>query len=264
MELKDYWRTVRRRWRVVVLVSVLVGARGRGRRDLAGDPSVRLHGPDLRLDQPVGHDRRLPGSLFATQRVASYADLVKSRQLAERVNDDLGGSSTREDLRGQVSAAAVPETVILEITATDPDPERARDIAQAYAEGLQRVVAELETPRGQPTPLDQGVHRRQRAGRPSPVSPAAAAQPRRSPACSACCWGSAWPWPASCWTPGQRRRGRRRVTTAPVLGNINHDATPASPAMRSPSRRPRGPRRSGCCAPTCSSSTSTTRRRSSW
>ena len=38
------------------------------------------------------------GSLFATQRVASYADLVGSRQLAERVSDDLGGSLDPDEL----------------------------------------------------------------------------------------------------------------------------------------------------------------------
>jgi capsular exopolysaccharide synthesis family protein len=39
--------------------------------------------------------------------------------------------------------------VLLEIEAQDADPERARDIAQAYAEQLQLLVEELETPRGE-------------------------------------------------------------------------------------------------------------------
>jgi capsular exopolysaccharide synthesis family protein len=46
-----------------------------------------------------------------------------------------------------------PETVILQITAQDPDPTAARDVAQAYAEQLKRLVANLETPEGKRAPL---------------------------------------------------------------------------------------------------------------
>src|SRR3546814_3832142 len=88
------------------------------------------------------------GNLFATQRVASYADIVGSRQLGDRVADALGGDYDGDALAGKVKAVVVPETVILEITATDTDPETARDIAQAYAEGLSATVADLETPDG--------------------------------------------------------------------------------------------------------------------
>ena len=54
-----------------------------------------------------------------------------------------------EDLRELVEATVVPETVILEITATHPDPEVAAQVAQAYAEQLQDLVRELETPQGE-------------------------------------------------------------------------------------------------------------------
>ena len=90
------------------------------------------------------------GGLFATQRVASYADLVpKSRQLADDVVEALGGDADAGDLQEQITAQVVPDTVNLEITATDPDPVRARDIAQAYAEALSDMVSNLETPDGQ-------------------------------------------------------------------------------------------------------------------
>jgi capsular exopolysaccharide synthesis family protein len=88
------------------------------------------------------------GNLFATQRVTSYADLVASRRVAESVADRLGDDTDPRDLREQVEATVVPETVILEISATDADPERAADLAQAYAEELSLLVDELETPKG--------------------------------------------------------------------------------------------------------------------
>lgn len=93
------------------------------------------------------------GNLFATQRVTSYADLVGSRQLAENVSQALGGDLDPDELKAAVEATVVPETVILQITATDPDPVLARQLAQAYGEELAELVTDLETPQGKRDPL---------------------------------------------------------------------------------------------------------------
>lgn len=146
MELQDYWRTVRRRWMLVVgsvVVLVALAAAYTWSVTPLYSSSTRLFVSTSQADENSAYT----GNLFATQRVASYADLVTSNQLAERVSDDLGGIPTGE-LRGKVTASSVPETVLLEISATDADPELARDIAQAYAEQLQELVEELETPSG--------------------------------------------------------------------------------------------------------------------
>jgi len=152
VELKDYWITIRRRWRVValVLVSALAAA---AFLTWQATPlyasSARLFVSTSESDTSAAYQ----GGLFATQRVASYADLVKSRQLAARVSDELGGELDADELTEQVEATVVPATVILEITATDADPAVARDIAQAYAEGLRELVFDLETPTGQDNAL---------------------------------------------------------------------------------------------------------------
>ncbi len=149
MELQDYWRTVRRRWRLVlgsVLVVLAVAAVWTWSVTPTYASTTRIFVSTSQTDESTAYT----GNLFATQRVASYADLVTSNQLAERVATELGDTEAM-DLREQVTASAVPETVLLEIEATDADPERARDIAQAYAEQLQLLVEELETPRGETT-----------------------------------------------------------------------------------------------------------------
>lgn len=148
MELKDYWLTVRRRWRVVVatLVATLaVAAAVTLQATPQYDSSTRLFVSTSESDTSSAYT----GNLFATQRVASYADLVGSRQLAGQVEDSVGGEVAAEDLRELVEATVVPETVILEITATHPDAEVAARVAQAYAEELQALVSELETPQGE-------------------------------------------------------------------------------------------------------------------
>ncbi len=146
MELQDYWRTIRRRWMLVlgsVVVLVALAAAYTWSVTPLYSSSTRLFVSTSQADESSAYT----GNLFATQRVASYADLVTSNQLAERVSEDVGGIPP-DELRDRVTATNVPETVILEITATHPDPEVAQAIAQAYATQLQDLVEELETPRG--------------------------------------------------------------------------------------------------------------------
>ena len=148
VELKEYWFVIRRRW--LQVVACLVGAMAVAA--LLTWQTTPLYSSTARLfvsTSPSDTNDAYTGGLFATQRVASYADLVQSTQLAERVGSALGDGASESELRGQVTASVVPETVILEISATDPDPERARDVAQAYAEGLSDLVVDLETPSGQ-------------------------------------------------------------------------------------------------------------------
>ncbi|MGZ4626636.1 MAG: YveK family protein, partial [Kineosporiaceae bacterium] len=148
MELKDYWRTIRRRWKAVLVCLALTLAAAAlltWQTTPLYSSSTKIFVATTQSDTAAAYQ----GNLFATQRVASYADLVGSRKLAERVATDLGGNLDPAVLQDEVSAQVSPETVILEITATDPDPVRARDIAQAYAESLSQLVADLETPNGQ-------------------------------------------------------------------------------------------------------------------
>src|SRR3546814_17365190 len=74
------------------------------------------------------------GNLFATQRVASYAEMVGRRQLGGRVADALGGDYDGDVLEGKVQAVVGPETAILDITAPTTDHEAARAQAPDQAE----------------------------------------------------------------------------------------------------------------------------------
>lgn len=148
VELKDYLLIVRRRWRLILLALlavVAVATTVTAQATPMYSSSARLFVSTTEADA----GQAFAGGQFAAQRVSSYADLVpKSRRLADEVSDALGGGTDALQLQGGVTAAVVPETVNLEITALDADPVRARDIAQAYAEALSNLVAELETPEG--------------------------------------------------------------------------------------------------------------------
>lgn len=150
MELRDYLKVVRRRWRIIVTSLLVVVA-------LAAIVTYRTtpqYQSDARLfvstsDQSASE--AFQGGSFAIQRVTSYADLVNGQELSSRVVDKLSLKISPATLSKEITATVVPETVILEISATDPDPARAQQIAQTTASELTGFVKELETPDGKKT-----------------------------------------------------------------------------------------------------------------
>ncbi len=148
MELRDYWNTIRRRW-VSVAVCFLLALAVAGAITWQMTPQYESRAQLFISTSESDTSTAYQGGLYATQRVASYAELVnESRQLAERVSNSLGGELDPDQLQQNVTATVKPETVILELAVVDPDAARARDVAQAYAEGLSELVSDLETPPG--------------------------------------------------------------------------------------------------------------------
>ena len=86
----------------------------------------------------------LEGNAFAESRVISYVTLATSPRMLQAVADELGLDKTGRELAGKIEAASPPQTVLLNITATDPQAEQAAKIADATARQLIRAVAETE------------------------------------------------------------------------------------------------------------------------
>lgn len=149
MELRDYLRAIRRRWRVVLLLTLLAGASAAA-YSFAAVPQYASSAQLFVTTPSEGStsDASYQGALFSQQRVQSYAIQVGTRDMATKVIADLGLDVGVDELRDEVDASVVAQTVILTITVTDPEPERARAIAQAYAEQLSAWVESTETPAG--------------------------------------------------------------------------------------------------------------------
>ena len=64
---------------------------------------------------------------------------------AQRVVDDLGVDLSATELSAKVTAEAVPQTVLLNISVADADPQEAQRLAQAFSVQLTEMVSELET-----------------------------------------------------------------------------------------------------------------------
>ncbi|WP_448621571.1 polysaccharide biosynthesis tyrosine autokinase [Geodermatophilus sp. URMC 65] len=86
------------------------------------------------------------GSQFSQERVASYARLVTGEELARRVIDRLGLDGTPRALSEQLAATVAPDTVLIDVTVTDPSAEQAQRIADAVGDEFIVFVTELETP----------------------------------------------------------------------------------------------------------------------
>jgi capsular exopolysaccharide synthesis family protein len=94
------------------------------------------------------------GGQFAQQRVTSYARLVTGVELAGRVIQRLDLKMTPQQLAQEITATAEPETVLLDVTVTDPSAVQASRIADAVGTEFASMVAQLETPAaGGPPPV---------------------------------------------------------------------------------------------------------------
>ena len=151
MELRDYLRVVRRRWLSILLITAAAGVAAAGFTMLQ-TPQYASNARLFVTTSETDSAALAQGGQFSTQRVKSYADLITSRELADRVITDLGLDLEAGELTDRVQATVGVDTVNLTLTVTDTKAKEAQRIAQAYAESLVDLVRELETPPGQAEP----------------------------------------------------------------------------------------------------------------
>lgn len=153
MLLSDYLRALKGGW-IILLVTTAVA--------LACAAGLQLRKPDVytastqlfvaaavSTDNPEELYQR---NLIAAQRTSSYVALADGDVMAERVEETLG-----DEIDVSVVASRVPETVILQITATGSDPDRVAEVARAYAEVLPDVIDEVEAVRDAPAQVRVSV-----------------------------------------------------------------------------------------------------------
>jgi len=88
------------------------------------------------------------GSLGAQQRVQSYAALVESTDIAQRVVESANADLTAEEVASATVATADARTVLLNVAVTDSNPQRAQRLAEGFGEVLPDAINKLETPDG--------------------------------------------------------------------------------------------------------------------
>lgn len=86
------------------------------------------------------------GDEFSQDRMGSYARLVSTPLVTERVNERLRLGQSGKDLAKKVTGRMFPDTVILEVLAQDASPVKAATIADATAQETIEAIKELERP----------------------------------------------------------------------------------------------------------------------
>lgn len=84
------------------------------------------------------------GSQFVLQRMDSYAALATSPQVLSAVVEQQDLPETMSELAGQVTSFPLPNTVLLNVTVRDPDPQRAAALADAVASAQADAIESLE------------------------------------------------------------------------------------------------------------------------
>lgn len=148
VEIRDYLRVLRARWKSIIAVTVL----GVAAAVLGTFLTTPLYAASSQLfvstTGTADVSAAYQGNLFSQQRVTSYAELIKGEEVAQRVVDDLDLTESAAAVAGQVSVQVVPDTVLLTVTVTDPSAVRARDLVNAISRQFTGLVTELETPTG--------------------------------------------------------------------------------------------------------------------
>lgn len=146
MELRDYLRVIRKQWLLVLICAALAVAAA-ALVVLQTTPSYASKAQlFVGVTQTQDSTSAYQGSLFSQERAKSYADLIAGERITSKVVKDLDLDMAPTDLAEKLSAEVVPETVLLEVTATDSDPKQAQKINHAVTQEFVRFVQEIERP----------------------------------------------------------------------------------------------------------------------
>jgi len=119
----------RRKWIVIATVLVFVVVVG-----LVSKTLQKVYATSANLIVTQSSSGQAFDAAQAAQVTArTYSELLKSPNIASLVAAQLGGHATRASIEAAVSVDPVPETQLVRITAEDPNPARAKAIADAYA-----------------------------------------------------------------------------------------------------------------------------------
>lgn len=153
MDLRDYLAVLARRWRTVLGLTLVCLCAGIGTAFVL--PPSYTAKAQLFVSTSTGapsSTQLYQGSNFSQQRVKSYAQLATSPQVTRTVVNQLKLGITPRELAANISAAAPPDTVLLDIKVSNETARQAAVLANAVATRLGHVVQNIETPPGDQTP----------------------------------------------------------------------------------------------------------------
>lgn len=143
MRLRDYLAILRKRWLLIGVFALiaLVAAAG---LSFSATPTYQATAT-VYFSLPYGTTANdlYQGSNYTQNQVLSFAELATMPVVLQSAIDDVGLKVSPKQLAGSINATATPNTVIVQITASDPSATRSADIANAVADELGIAVRKL-------------------------------------------------------------------------------------------------------------------------
>lgn len=143
MELRAYIDILRRRWMTILIVTLLALAAAAA---LTFTSTVRYTAKTqlfFAVESSGTATDMAQGSTFAEKQMTSYAQVATSPLVLNPVIHDLGLRMTASELAGMTTATVPAETVILQISVVDTNPQRAAKIANAIGRQVSRATDDL-------------------------------------------------------------------------------------------------------------------------
>jgi capsular exopolysaccharide synthesis family protein len=143
MTLQDYFDALRRQWIVIVALTIIgAGAAFGYSRTLP--PEYSSTAAVMVIPQRGDSTNELvQGSSYVQSLVQTYAVLASSPLVLTPVIEELGIEETATQLAKRVSVVNTLNTVVIEISVTDNDKERAQETAAAITDSLVAAVARV-------------------------------------------------------------------------------------------------------------------------
>ncbi|TFC47184.1 polysaccharide biosynthesis tyrosine autokinase [Cryobacterium shii] len=151
MELKDYLRIFHKSW-ILILACTLFGIAAAAGAAIATTPkyiaNTQLYVSVQASAGAVTGDL-VQGTSFARQAVTSYVDVVNSAIVLDEVITELNLDATAAQLASTITSTSPLNTVLIDVSVTNSDPELAAQIANSVGQNFSKIVVDrLEKPDG--------------------------------------------------------------------------------------------------------------------
>jgi len=143
MTLHEYVTTLRRHWIVIGVAAFLGALVAYGYAQTLPEQFRSKASVIVLPDRGENTTELVQGSNYVQSLVQSYAVVAASPYVLDAVIDDFNLETTASELARRVTIDAPLNTMILDISVVDEDPEHARVTADAIATELSDAVAEL-------------------------------------------------------------------------------------------------------------------------
>lgn len=144
MDLQTYLRILRKHWRMVPLVTLLVVALAAGVTYLTPKSYQSQLQFFVSTVDATDNSQLAQGSNFLQQRVKSYSQLLTAPLVLQPVVRELGLTTSPDQLARQISATIPTDTVLINVTVKDRDPAQAEKIAGAVGQQFPKTISSLE------------------------------------------------------------------------------------------------------------------------